>query len=71
MTKIEMLEMLKSQAKTYVKDGVKSVKRNEHMNELGNETLSQNQLEAVIVDFINSIGVSQGVDYGLYTSDIK
>ena len=67
----EVLKALTNYAKMYVKDGVKSVNRNSHMNEIKNEGINQKQLEAVIVDYINYIGARNGVDYALYTSDLK
>lgn len=35
------------------------------------ETVSQKVVDAVLVDFINYIGVKHCVDYGLYTSDLS
>ena len=71
MSVIEALMTLTNYAKEYTKDGVKSVNRNSHMNEIKNEGINQKQLEAVIVDYINYIGARNGVDYALYTSDLK
>lgn len=71
MSVIEMLTILTNYAKEYTKDGVNSVNRNSHMNEIKNEDINQKQLDAAIVDYINYIGVRNCVDYALYTSDLK
>ena len=45
---------------------------NNHMSEIeGGEVVQQRHIDAVLVDFINYVGVCHGVDYALYTSDIK
>ena len=42
------------------------------MNNLKGEcSISQDDVDAVLVDFINNIAVKRGIDYGLYTEDIK
>jgi hypothetical protein len=72
MKTVEILEALTNYAKVYIKGAAQSVIRNNHMNQLGeNDAITQEQIEAVVVDFINFIGVSNGVDYALYTRDIK
>jgi hypothetical protein len=72
MRAIEVLEILTDLAKQYVRNGDSSALRNKHMNELTNDDkICQEHIEAIIVDFINYVGISNGVDYGLYTKDIK
>jgi len=73
MSKIELLTLLTGFAKEYVPDAIASVSRNSHMNNLMNaeESVTRTVAEAVIVDFINFVGFRQGVDYGLYTSDLN
>jgi hypothetical protein len=42
------------------------------MNETNGEcNADQNTIDAILVDFINRIGVDQHVDYGLYTRDLN
>jgi len=72
MTRGEFLEALTTFAKTYRKGAKKSIFRNKHMNNLnGKELVTQKIIDALLVDFINYVGVQQCVDYGLYTSDLQ
>jgi hypothetical protein len=71
MTKIELLELLTRQVKEYRKSGVlESLARNRHMNQYEGEKVSGQTIDAILVDLINFIAARQGVDYGLYTSDL-
>lgn len=74
MTKIDLLTMLTDSAVRYRKDCAASLVRNKHMNncnrEYGQHFLTQDLIDAILVDFINKIGVEQGVDYALYTRDL-
>ena len=70
MTKGMLMEMLVDIATDYVKTAKTGLKRNGHMNEMDKEelnNLTQNQIDAVVVDFINVVGTFQGMDLGLYT----
>ena len=69
----EYVKLLEKSAKDYVKDGAKSVKRNMHMNNLiGDEEITQDVLEAIIVDFINFLAYHEfHLDLGLYTKYIQ
>ena len=70
MTKLELLKYLEKTAKEYRKDCSASIVRNRHMNKLDEDcNVEQKIVDAILVDFINKIGVDQGVDYGLYTRD--
>lgn len=72
MTKIELLEYLERIAKEYRLGCAASVARNQHMNETKGECdVDQKTVDAILVDFINYIGVDQNVDYGLYSKDLK
>jgi hypothetical protein len=72
MTKIQLLEYLEKMAREYRKDCVNSINRNQHMNELGGKfDLKQNTIDAILVDFINKIGIHQGVDYAMYAKDLE
>jgi hypothetical protein len=58
--------------KEYRNSGVlKSVRRNNHMNDYKGENVSQETLDAVLVDFVNFLGMQQGIDLAMYTSDLK
>lgn len=81
MTKIELLKLLEREAKSYRKGALESVTlRNRYMNELSTLDIQimqeiperfQRFVDAILVDFINLIGNSQGIDYGFYTKDLK
>ncbi|MBD0381241.1 hypothetical protein [Paenibacillus sedimenti] len=72
MTVLELLNSLKKDAERYVAQGDASVKRNRHMNELAEaEGIDQRHIEAILVDFINNIAGRYGIDYALYTIDIR
>lgn len=72
MTTIQLLEYMAKMAKEYRKDCVNSINRNQHMNELGGKfDLEQNAIDAILVDFINKIGIHQGVDYAMYSKDLE
>jgi hypothetical protein len=72
MTKLELLEFLTAAAKRYRLDCAPSVARNAHMNECGGECdADQRTVDAILVGFVNRIGTDMGVDYALYTRDIR
>jgi len=72
MKKIELLELITDSAKRYRLNCVDSVNRNSHMNELcGHLVISQVVVDSILTDFINHVGVEQGVDYALYTKDLE
>ena len=65
--------MLKKNADEYKDDCVESLKRNGHMNDVSSkqaDKIPQEVIEAILVDFINLVGMKQCVDYGLYTKDL-
>ncbi len=80
MTRGELLKMLTRCAADYYRDAAKSIKRNKHMNELDKKdwdkikkempVLAQKIIEATIVDFVNFVGIWQGIDYGLKTKHL-
>jgi len=68
---IDVLEIITSNAKEYYNDGViESLKRNQHMNNYEGEDVNDETIKAILVDFINFIGMKQGVDYAMYTRDL-
>lgn len=69
MLSIELLELLTKRAKKFRLDH-DYYKRNAHMHDI-TEPPSQEVIDAVLVGFINDIGISQGIDYALYTIDLK
>ena len=80
MTKIELLNLLTEKAKECRREALLSIRRNRHMNDLSptdfaklekNRQLTQKTIDAILVDFINGIGVDQGVDYGLRSKHLK
>lgn len=72
MKAIEFLEMLTKYAKDYSLIAGESVKRNSHMNNVDEgETVNKEISDAVLVDFINYIGMKHCVDYALYTKDLR
>jgi len=72
MTKSELINMLIEYGQKYTSEAIESVKRNRHMNDLGNDDLiSQDIVNALIVDFINFIGIKNGIDVGMYVKDLK
>ena len=72
MKAIEVLNLMTHYARAYRVKSQNSMLKNNHMNEIeGGEVVQQRHIDAVLVDFINYVGVCYGVDYALYTSDIK
>ena len=71
MTRGALVEMLVKQAKDYRKEGVlKSVRRNEHMNDYTGQEVSQESIDAILTDFVNYMAAQQGMDLGLYAKDL-
>lgn len=70
MNKIDLLNMLTAYVKEYAPDANNSIKRNNHMNNNTGNVILQNDIDALLVDFVNFVGMKQGVDYALYTSDL-
>ena len=71
MNKGEYLSILSDNAKKYyANDVLKSVKRNSHMNNYNDENISDETIKAILVDFINFVGMEMGVDYAMYSKNI-
>ena len=70
---LQQLNQLTENAKEYKLIAKDSVKRNKHMNQGIDDfdIIRQAVIDAVLVDFINYIGVKSGIDYALYTSDLN
>lgn len=72
MNALQFLDIMKSRAVMYRKDAQASLSRNAHMNSLAGEVLiTQDDIDAVLVDFINFNGMQMGVDYALYVQDLS
>jgi len=71
MRTIELLELLKKEAKEFRKDGPDAIVRNNHTHQAGlSHPLTQDQIDAILVCFINNIAVRRCVDYALYSLDL-
>ncbi len=79
MTRGELLKLLEEEAKRYRLEALLSIKRSRHMNDLSQADLAkleknqkqiQRLIDALLVDFINKVGIGQCVDLGLYTKHI-
>lgn len=69
MRAIELLENLTEHAKKFRLDH-DYYKRNAHIH--GKIDIpSQEVIDAILVGFINDIGISNGIGYALYVSDLK
>ncbi len=63
MRALEMVEFVDSAARNF---------RKSYMNEVNTMLdIQQDVLDAIIVDFVNSVAVSQCIDYALYTEDLQ
>lgn len=68
----EFLDHITRYAKQYAPVGVASVLRNRHMNQITEESApTQQQVEAVVVDFCNFMGGKCAIDLALYTQDLQ
>lgn len=80
MTRGELLNLLTEEAKKYRKEALFSIECNRHMNNLSSKDISklrkeqeltQRLIDALLVSFINRVGLGQHLDYGLYTKHLK
>lgn len=72
MEQIELLTILSNHAKEYRKEANDSMQRNAHMfKKHAGIIVHQDVIDAILVDFINTLAASNGVDYGMYTHDLK
>lgn len=68
---VNILSTLREHAKAYRTQANESIARNRHMNNASGTPIPQQDIDALLVDFINYIGFCHGVDFGLYTNDIQ
>ena len=72
MNRGELVLLISEYAKKYCSgDVLESISRNHHMNEYSGESVSKETIDAIIVDFVNFIGMQQGIDLAMYTEDLK
>lgn len=72
MKVIGVLNALEYSAVLYRKTANESLRRNTYRNDLPLDVcIEQNVIDAVLTDFINFVGSQWGVDYALYTKDLK
>lgn len=72
MKSIEVVDRMKLLASMYRKDAAKSIERNRHMNSIEEgEIVQQRHIDALLVDYINYSAALVGIDYALYTEDLK
>jgi hypothetical protein len=68
----ELLDVVEKIIQKYHKEAIASIKHNNHMNDIKkSEKIDKRIVDAVLVDFINRIGLEYGVDYAMYTRDLK
>ena len=70
--------MLTENAAEYSEECLDSIQRNDHMNNIDIEYMKnfigvdlKILIDAILVDFVNCIGAFQGLDWALYTRDLK
>lgn len=72
MTNGEFMDMVINDLKAYHKaDPMASVKRNIHMSDYYGQPVAPQTVDALLVDFVNFIGMRRGMDLGLYTRDLR
>jgi hypothetical protein len=72
MTNGELLKLLENNAIEYLRDPKRSFS-NRHMNRMkarDKRKMRNRIVEAIVIDFINFVGASQGVDLGLNSRNI-
>jgi hypothetical protein len=71
MLTIELLTLLTEAAMRYRLRAMRSLDVNAHTHRMDpDNTPSQDQLDAVLTDFINAFAGGQGIDYALYSRDL-
>lgn len=66
MENVILLALLTRWASEYAPHARASIVKSRHMNRLGETvTVTQDEVDAILADFINHVARHQGVDYGL------
>lgn len=71
MSKIEYLTIATKFVMDYRLGAMESIRRNAYMNNHTGKDIAQDDVDAILVDFINFIAAKNGVDLALYTKDIS
>lgn len=72
MLRGQLIDFIKDRAVEYRAGASDSLIRNSHMNNLGGECrLTQDEIDALLTDFVNFCGVHQCIDYAMYASDLS
>ena len=73
ISKLTFIQYIEEYARKYIPDAWESIIRNKHMNDItkSDRRVDQKVIEALFVDFINYAASQIGVDYGMYTKDLK
>jgi hypothetical protein len=71
----DYMEYLTCCAKEWIPGSLADINRNKHMNNcggrLGINQMNQDLVDATITAFLNHVGASFCMDYGLYANDLK
>ena len=71
MTRGELLDFLTERAKEFRKDKLQ-ISRNVHLTGIDENILpTSDQIDGVLVAFINYIGITQCIDYALSVNDLN
>jgi len=66
----KLINLLVNEVKHYHLKALESITRNSHMNCYNGGELYQETIDALLVDFVNTVIQGQGGDLGLYTDDL-
>ena len=71
MTRGELLEFLTKEAVKF-REEPNFISINKHLTGISeNDMPTKEQIDGVLVAFINFVGISQGIDYALSSTDLK
>ena len=70
-TTLDLLLLLVAEAKEYREGALQSIRNNKHMNNATGNDIPQDDIDAILADFINTVGARRCADLGLYASDLK
>jgi len=72
VTRSQLINWIMDRTVEYRKKCKDSVERNSRMNNLkGRLDINQDEIDAILVDFVNYCGNHQGLDYGLTTNSLN
>lgn len=72
ISRLQFIEHITEAIEKYRLDSNSSIHRHSHMNDIEPEDyVEQRIVDAILVDFVNFIAGKMGVDYGIYTRDLK